>query len=66
MLHKAIDILNLATGLITVLAAIAFAICIGIEYAAIAGICGIILLLVGGMYIATSILAIIGKYFAKN
>lgn len=66
MLNKAIDILNLATGLITVLAAIAFAICTGIEYAAIAGICGIILLLVGGMYIATSILAIIGKYFAKN
>lgn len=66
MLNKAIDILNLATGLITVIAAITFAICTGIEYEFVVSICGIVMMLVGGMYIATTILSIIGKYFTKN
>ena len=66
MLNKAIDILNLASGLIMAFAAIAFAICVQFEYVSAVSICGITLMLVGGMYIATSILSIVNKYFTKN
>lgn len=66
MLNKAIDTLNLVTGLITVVAAIVFAIYTKINDTFVLTICGVVLLLVGGMYIATSILSIIGKYFTKN
>ena len=66
MLNKAIDILNLATGLITVVAAIVFAIFTKINDAFVTTICGVVLLLIGGMYIATFILTIISKYFAKD
>ena len=66
MLNKAIDTLNLMTGLITVVAAIVFAIYTKINDTLVLTICGVVLLLVGGMYIATSILSIIGKYFTKN
>lgn len=66
MLNKAIDTLNLVTGLITVVAAIVFAIYTKINDAFVLTICGVVLLLVGGMYIATSILTVISKYFTKN
>lgn len=66
MLNKAIDSLNLVTGLITVITAIVFAIFTKIDNAFVMTICGVVLLLVGGMYITTSILTIISKYFTKN
>lgn len=66
MLNKAIDTLNLVTGLITVVAAIVFAIFTKVNDAFVMTICGVVLLLIGGMYIATSILTIISKYFTKN
>lgn len=66
MLNKAIDTLNLVTGLITVVAAIVFAIFTKVNDTFVLTICGMVMLLIGGMYIATSILTIISKYFTKN
>lgn len=66
MLSKVIDAMNLLTGIVSVLSAIAFAICVKIndEFAML--VCGTVLLLVGGMYLASAIIAVTQRYFVKN
>lgn len=66
MLNKAMDILSLVTGMITTIAAITFAICTKINNEFAMLVSGLTLLLVGGMYLATSIMNIVSKYVVKN
>lgn len=66
MLNKAISVMGLATGITTTLAAIAFAICTKINNELAMLVTGVILLLIGGMYLATSTMEIVSKYFTKN
>lgn len=66
MLAKAMDIFNLVTGIIMAVSSMAFVICTAINNEVATLVCGVTLFLVGGMYIATTILKIIGKYFTKE
>ena len=66
MLEKVMDIFNLATGIIMAVSSMAFVICSAINNEVATLVCGVALFLVGGMYIATTILKIIGKYFTKK
>lgn len=66
MLNKAMDIMSLLTGMITTIAAITFAICVKFNNEFAMLVSGLTVLLAGGMYLATSIMNIVGKYFTKN
>ncbi len=66
MSNKAISVMRLATGIITTLAAITFAICTEINNELAMLVTGFILLLIGGMYLATTIMEIASEYFTKN
>ena len=66
MLNKAMDIMSLVTGIITTLSAIAFTICVRIDNELAILVTGMITLLIGGMYLATSIMNIVNKYVIKN
>lgn len=66
MLNKTIDLLLLVTGIVSVLSAIAFAVFVKLASEIAMLISGISLLLIGGMYLATSIISIVDKYFTKG